>query len=247
MAGMHMNSDNKFSINSKSFVALIIATFLCLISSQLSAQVSLNPQQVELHNISKRACTEYNEGKNDIQKSEVYNQVNEQKSEFGGKINWHISEWKGNVMKISTNQGGDYADVEIVSEHNSIEISFEDLSILGFGGVQKSDAVYEQLKELSEGDPVIFSGELNKGERGIEELSLTEQGSICSPEFGINLTSIKLNPNGEIKKSNAEEFAEGVKEGLKPFIWIIDNIGLIITVIIVFLILNAFTKKKDQK
>lgn len=206
---MLMNMVNK-KLAIRSFY---IITF-CLLSNHLFAQTSLSERQRNLHNISKKACLEYNEGKNDIQRSEIYNKVNKEKERLGQKLDWQISDWKGNIMTISTNQGGDYADVEIVSEYNSIEISFEDLSTFGFGGVHKDEAVYDQLRNLSEGDPVIFSGKFEQGERGIQELSLTERGSICAPEFAIDLTNIKLNPEGSNRKSNAEEFAQGVEEGV---------------------------------
>lgn len=211
-------------------VTIIYALLYFCITIDSIASVTQDFQS-ELHSISKSACTEYSNSANDIQRSEVYNNANELKLNFGQNINWNFSNWEGNIMLIRTNQGGDYADVSIVSEKNNITLSFKDTRSLGSGGVSNDEPAFSTLRELQEGDPVIFSGRLEQSDdRGIFEYSFSERGSLCSPEFSFKLHEISLNPSGEIRKSDSELFMDGIKEGFEIVVWVF--VALVVLIII---------------
>ncbi|TYP95426.1 hypothetical protein LX73_0729 [Fodinibius salinus] len=235
-------------IISKSTLPLFFLLAFCLSNNLLFAQASLDEQQIELHNISKIACSNYNEAKNDIKKSEVFNQVNEEKRKFAQSLNWEVTNWRGNIMSISTNEGGDYADVEITTVYDDIEISFEDERPFGVGsgGVSNSESVFNDLSNLKEGNAVIFSGKLYKGKKGIEEMSITEHGSICAPEFNFDLTSVKLNPNGKFKTSDAKEIAEGVSSIIGVLEWIGENWVMVIIIMGILGILSGLGKSQQN-
>ena len=57
---------------------------------------------------------------------------------------------------------------------------------------KKGSKIYDQAAELSEGDYVYFSAELiQSSQKGIRETSLTESGSLGSPEFIVRFTDIR--------------------------------------------------------
>jgi hypothetical protein len=140
---------------------------------------------------------QYEEGKNEIQKSEAYNNCNIWRKRYLSENGNQIRNWAGIILNISTNQGGDVAWITIRAKSNDFTIDYETsnngFSDIGIGSqIKKGSAVYRQIWELTEGDAVLFSGEFIKDEkRGIKEISMTEYGCINNPEFIVRFSEVK--------------------------------------------------------
>lgn len=119
----------------------------------------------------KAACESYKNQPNEIKKSEVYRGTAEIYQKVG-----NIKDWVGVLRTISTNQGGASA-ILIISFASSV-IKDEDVV---FGS-----AVYKSASEMSEDQPVVFSG------RWLEDYNVTEQGKVCDPNFLISLTDLAV-------------------------------------------------------
>ncbi len=189
------------------FVMILIS--LILLSSSLLGQSNI---QDVFHSGLKEYCIFYENQKNEIKASGVYTHANKTKETIAQKLGWSFSNWNGYIVEISTNQGGEWADLRITSDVNDFTIGFVDRRILGEGGLKKGTKIYDQLSQLKERDPVVFSGQFIRGERGIKELSLTERGSLCSPEFSVKFTELSFNPDGQELTTSSDAFWRGFSE-----------------------------------
>ena len=230
-------------------VSKITFFMIFLLTSFQSFSQSKN--QVIFHTMLKEYCTYYDAQNNEIKASEVYTQANRQKKIFAQKLKWNFTNWTGNIVEISTNQGGNWADLTIRSNIENFKISFVDMRILGGGGIRKGSKIYNQISQLKEGSPVIFSGRFLSGKRGIEETSLTEWGSLCGPVFSIKFTNVVFNPKGVESVSLSDDFSGGFLDGFSSTIsWSLNHKWWLIAGIILIAIFRALgeaDKKKKKK
>ena len=136
-----------------------------------------------------RTSAGYEEAKNDIQKSAIFNKANVNTDKF---INEHgdiLVHWSGKIDRLATSHGGKDAWVTIVSL-NGVSYSMHDISA--------SSSIYPQLSILKEGQNVRFTGTLQRISEGNWERSLTERGSLDKPEFEVQLETISALGSGAV-------------------------------------------------
>ncbi len=203
----HCGKRNPTISSLQKFITFILFCFIIFIVFKISSSDSnditnknlLLPPTVQndFHNVNSDFPAKYSEASNEIQKSNVFNYCNNTRKSFAKKIGYQISDWVGKITSIKTDQGGDNAFIEIESNADNFKIEYRTynntLSDIGTGSVlKKGTYVYNQVGNLKEGDAVNFSGNFfEDSQRGILEASLTELGSIESPEFILRFTDIK--------------------------------------------------------
>jgi predicted RNA-binding Zn-ribbon protein involved in translation (DUF1610 family) len=143
--------------------------------------------QLAFHQLNKSFALKYGSGKNEIQQSATFNECNQARRSFLRRGNLAFTDWEGKIQNIQTNQGGDRAELTIVSNLASFKITYQTESLYSIFEstlLTKGSKVYNQIASLRVGQSVKFSGKfLTDDARGIKEQSLTERGSVESPEF----------------------------------------------------------------
>ena len=139
----------------------------------------------------------YNYSKNDIMRSKAFSEANDFSKKFYNDNNGKIVDFTGQITTISTDQGGDYLNITIKSKLHGLTVSYKtwnnSFSDEGFNSlIKKGSDVYNKVADLTEGDYVYFSAKLYKDrERGVEECSMSEIGSLSSPEFIVKFSDIR--------------------------------------------------------
>lgn len=145
----------------------------------------------------------YSAGANEIQKSRTFNECNEQRARF----NRSIDGWVGKITDISTDQGGDFASLTVEADIDDHEISFSTIGT-ALADLDQSTLItpnshlFEVLAEMKEGDIVSFDATFlphPDDARGIWESSLTERGSVESPDFIVKFSGIR--PYGSLRET----------------------------------------------
>lgn len=126
--------------------------------------------QLQFHQIRAGYSREYNAAKNDILKSEIYNEARQSIYQFVKSSNYRLSNWVGEVDSIKTPKGGDYVTVNIVTKLGGIKVnytnfaaSFKDHVRSQFFDeriIKPGSKMYNQLSQLKEGDAVVFSANM---------------------------------------------------------------------------------------
>ena len=124
----------------------------------------------------------YNSAANEIQKSAIFNQANEDTAYNVSKIGGLINRWSGKINSITTSHAGKEALVTILSDNNVEYTSDSEILI--------DSPIYKKLSTIKEGQHVIFSGKIVPNFNGFER-SITEHGSLRKPEFNVEFTSIE--------------------------------------------------------
>jgi len=159
------------------------------IDKKSTHSISYPQSQLEFHLLNNPFPSRYNNGINEIQKSRVFNECNQARKNFLKNNKFQVIDWVGEITVIGTDQGGDFAYVEIKSIVNDFTIVYKTLNneffdIFAKTMLKKGTKVYNQVGKLQEGTIVKFSGRfIEDKKRGIEESSLTELGCVESPEF----------------------------------------------------------------
>ncbi len=132
-------------------------------------------------------ASRYDDGKNEIQKSQVFNEAREFEKTFFSSRNNRLAYWQGKLGSIRTTEGGKGLAVMIYV--GRVRFWSGD-SIIERRMIQPSDPVYQQVAKLQEGDCVNFVGEVVPKEK-----SATESGAMRNPEYDAILTSVDKCPN----------------------------------------------------
>jgi hypothetical protein len=114
---------------------------------------------------------------------------------FSGLGNLRFQGWLGEVHDLSTERDGKASltiklkgsETVIGTWNNSLSDSFSDTMI------SRTDSLYPSLMEIRNGDEVTVSGTFVVGGSGqdyVSEMSLTEAGSMTSPEFVVRFSQI---------------------------------------------------------
>ena len=139
----------------------------------------------------------YTSSKNDIMRSKAFSEANDFSKKFYADQNGKIEDFTGQITTISTNQGGDYLNITIKSKLHGLTVSYKthnnSYSDEGFNSlIKKNSDVYNKVADLAEGDFVYFSAKMYKNrDRGIKEVSMSEIGSLSSPEFIVKFSDIR--------------------------------------------------------
>jgi hypothetical protein len=115
---------------------------------------------------------------------------------FSGQRSLHFQRWAGEVHDLKTETDGkaslsiklDGSDTVIQTWNNSLSDSASDTMI------SRADDLYSSLADIKNGDEVTVSGtfivEFGAGPDYVRESSLTESGSMTSPEFIVKFSQI---------------------------------------------------------
>ncbi len=149
-------------------------------------------EQLIFNWIRKKYDDAYIKKTNEIQKSDIFNSAEKESFKFLNKYNLHFTNWVGEITEIETDKGGEKLFLTVSSNLKGQKINYT-TSNCPFGcGIEKKDNVYDQVRNLYEGQKVFFSGNFIKNENEkLDELSITERGSIFLPEYKINFTNIR--------------------------------------------------------
>jgi len=154
-------------------------------------------KQLKFHNLNEPFKYMYKHASNEIQKSAVFNDCNKTRGKYLVNQSLRFNNWIGELIDISTDQGGDVASIRIRSDAADFRIYYQThnnrLSDSGVNSLlRKGTAIYNQLSEINEYEYVLFSGSfVPDNEKGIKERSITEKGCVSEPEFIIRFTSVK--------------------------------------------------------
>jgi len=118
---------------------------------------------------SKAMCQKYEEAKNEIQKSNVFNN---HKSMLRSSA---VQNKRGRIDNIKTDQGGSEASIHIDFGANVNFVNFD---------VKNGARVYNQASNFASGECVIFSG------HRIRANSLFERSQVCDFDYYITLTNL---------------------------------------------------------
>lgn len=176
--------------------ALMIAFLLIAgCDGRPTAPIDYPPDQVAFFEMNAECARRYEKGKNEVQKSLAFNDCNAERFEFSKAHK--INGWIGELRGIRTDQGANYVSVRIRASIDRYDILFgsENNDLFEMGGsalIRRGDRLFNIIAELEEGDTVVFDGEFTRDDdRGIQELSLTEKGSVSDPVFVIKFSDIR--------------------------------------------------------
>ena len=84
-----------------------------------------------------------------------------------------------------------------ISPHVHLETMNNKLSdLMAHTLLEPGSAVFDQLLKMKAGDDIIFSGSFVPSDDDcVQELSLTQQGSMTDPEFVFRFTGVQPGPN----------------------------------------------------
>mgnify|MGYP007063418202 CR=1 FL=1 len=208
---------NKLSLHSKNIIAVLSTVFFLFIAfgsldddengeeNARNTEIETNKlqnfnvpeNQKSFENMRKSQYEKYTSSKNDIKRSNAFNDANDLSKNFYEENNGKIKDFTGQITTISTDQGGDYLHITVKSKLHGITISYKtfnnSFSDDQFNSlIKKGSDVYNKVAELEEGDYVYFSANMYKNkDRGIKEISMTERGSLSSPEFIVKFSDIR--------------------------------------------------------
>lgn len=179
------------------FVACVILASSLSACSDDDSKINFPSAQLTFHALNAECYKRYDAGQNEIQKSSAFNECNSQRKQFaaGNKV----LDWVGTIKSIRTNQGGSEVVVNIASSAGGFDIAYatpgvgvQAIDLFTADIIHPTSPIYQKLATMKEGDMVRFDAVLLPStERGIDEESLTEEGSMQDPAFTIRLDDIR--------------------------------------------------------
>jgi hypothetical protein len=160
-------------------------------STQTKNAISKPTEQELFENMITKYIEKYKMAKNELQKSALradrMEDIRKNLSEMS------VDNWVGRINDLSTNSEGK-AILSIRITPN-IDIKTWNNSLSDFSSntlIEKDSQLYRQLMDLEKGTYVTFSGSFFSSEYDyIQETSLTEDGSMTSPEFLMKFINVK--------------------------------------------------------
>ena len=153
---------------------------------------SSSQNQNALSILLKQATQSYRAQNNEIRKSAIREERKKQ-LQMMFMDSREFSNWIGTLTRIGTNSDG-HAEVVIrCGEPGDFAYTIQNMSgLINLGTlIEKNTLLYKKLGQLQEGQRVHFSGKFESGENDfINELSLTEGGSMSEPEFEASFSDI---------------------------------------------------------
>lgn len=194
-----------------------LIVLLSLVSCTLYAQVNVPAPQASLHQFHGQFCPVYKQSGNEKERTELFQKFIYHQPRLAKNVGGHISGWQGHVENIITSGEGQINGVVIVSDLDGIKIRYSHFS----DDETLHESVLNSLEQLTEGDPVLFSGSFFKTETFYSVVDTSKKAFICSPDYKIQLEAIKTDPKGFNKKEHSEDDASKKKPVGLSF-----NIGL---------------------
>lgn len=169
---------------------IIIMLFLFLAGCD-AIERSENREQHLLESDRKKFWNAYEAAPNEIKKSEIFNQSRQASCEFIQTNGRQFHAWSGVLQELTTIQGGGVVmRVVLRSERQGLPVDY----VHSF--IEQEDTLYQKLSELQQGQRVYFNFTFNEEveffniSECLDELSLTEEGSLMNPEFSITLHDV---------------------------------------------------------
>lgn len=153
-----------------------------------------NTAQYKFESSLSKFLDEYKQGQNEIQKSAVYAKFPEHLKSYITQNGVFARGWICTVQSISTDRGGDSADLSLKSiysvDANPLNIFFD----AGYSqlNIPKGSPVYDMIASLKEGSKVSVDFNFVLDRKGdVKRLPHpTEQFGLASPDFSIEVVSI---------------------------------------------------------
>ena len=107
-----------------------------------------------------------------------------------------VENWVGKIKGIETISDGRGVVYIGLPGHGNIKVSnritvSDAFTTWGAGRfISPGSSLYNKVANLAVGDTVLFSGTFAQGDDYLEELSLTEEGSMHEPEFSLTFMNI---------------------------------------------------------
>lgn len=172
------------------FIMKNIKTLLVVVTLSLISNISLannlnyiypnyNSRQVEFHKSLKSYYYKYLKQRNELTKSEVYNETVTYTNRFCNQTNYEFANWEGKVSSIRTSfKGSSEVIFDVTLRKEGFTITFRQF-------VTNNDIIYQTIRNLAEGDRIIVSGLFENRRGQVIEYSFTEKGRLGDPEFKV--------------------------------------------------------------
>lgn len=178
----------KSIIRRNNYFLMLLIIVSVLFNNTASLQELENSEEAKFINIIENAINTWTNAPNDIQREQIPSNRNKALC----SVNKNPVSWIGNVSRIGTGFISDDVIFKIVISNN---ITLTSGSFLDNDGskVVRGSKLFNQIANLTVGQRVIFSGSFPKGtDTCLFETSLTNSGSIKSPDFTFIFKDVKL-------------------------------------------------------
>ena len=153
----------------------------------------LPAKQLAFHEAVEPYYDSYWDAPNELKKSALRTQrKGDIKQALGGSRT--VSGWVGTVKTMGTNsEGKAYVTIQLKDSKIRVKTWNNGLSDISDGTlIAQGTSMFNQVAELSKRDEVVFSGKFRSSDMDYaKESSLTESGSMTSPEFIFKFTDIQ--------------------------------------------------------
>ena len=163
-------------------------------SKPLPANVQVPPQQQAFTDVVIPFIDKYEAAPNELKKSALRSDRKTAIANvFSGSL--EFTDWIGTIKTMETTSEGN-AHLEIKLYRTAIQIENNNNEVSAALGdktlIAKGSELFNKVSELAEGTQVKVSGMFQKGRLDfIDELSLTEKGSMTDPAFAVKFIKIE--------------------------------------------------------
>jgi hypothetical protein len=178
-------------------------------------QSSIPPSQQAFRSLVESFMPQYRAAETEVRKTNVrFQRKDAIVKYFSGSTTPSFEEWAGELRGLTTESDG-AAYVSVKLEGSDIYIKTWNNSLSDIGAhtmISRNDQTYQSLMDLKEGDEVIVSGAFIVGDGGpdyVKEGSLTEEGSMTSPEFIVRFSEIRKEGDQGRRSSASSAVTEG--------------------------------------
>lgn len=147
---------------------------------------------IEIHKIVDVSVGQYTHAENDIQRSDAYRQMIGEIQNVLIPYEGIFKNWEGRLLSITTiGKGGEKLSLRISTNAGNKSIIFKSYcEMFGECEIERNNPVYDMVRNLKEGDEILFSGKFVSENGKLSEDSFTEIGSILEPEFNVEFWEI---------------------------------------------------------
>jgi len=170
---------------------------LPVVASPPVVEPSLPADEINFISAVRSFRARYQHAPNEFQKSDIRGE----RGQFlaGTLPDRSAQDWVGQIAFMETTSGGDGILSVKLPGGDRIRVETLNNNFLGLGMgtlIPHGSALYDQVAKLAVGTTVIFSGIFGPGDRDyLEEMSMTEEGSMTDPEFLFKFTNISPKPD----------------------------------------------------
>ncbi len=167
------------------------AALVCIMSGcSPRSEIAKPDEEINFLHVVTDAQSQANQTDNGVRLDQIRSTRDEQVCALLKNLN--VANWVGTVGTIDSTMAGDgivsllVADDVALSTWNNIFSDLQDHTI-----IKKGTKLFGVLGELSKGEKVVFSGKFVESDGCPEESSMTTDGSLTSPSYVFNFSSIR--------------------------------------------------------